>query len=167
MKKAADKAAGADIIRSEKTSGTTMEGREELKTILAFLREGDTLLFTRIDRLARSISDMQDIAKAVKAKGAALKCTEQPIDTSSASGKCFFDVLSAFAEFETSLRKERQAEGIAKAKKAGVYKGRPVSIKEDKIAEMKRLKAEGWGATKIAEKVGVSRISVYRALAES
>jgi DNA invertase Pin-like site-specific DNA recombinase len=103
----------------------------------------------------------------VKAKGAALKCTEQPIDTSSASGKCFFDVLSAFAEFETSLRKERQAEGIAKAKKAGVYKGRPVSIKEDKIAEMKRLKAEGWGATKIAEKVGVSRISVYRALAES
>ena len=70
MKKAADKAAGADIIRSEKTSGTTMEGREELKTILAFLREGDTLLFTRIDRLARSISDMQDKSGEGQGRGA-------------------------------------------------------------------------------------------------
>jgi hypothetical protein len=81
-----------------------------------------------IDRLARSISDLQDIVRAVKAKGATLRATEQPIDTSTAAGKCFLDMLGVFAEFETNLRKERQSEGIAKAKAAGVYKGRPASI---------------------------------------
>ena len=85
-------------------------------------------MVTRIDRLARSIGDQQDIVRAVKAKGAALKATEQPIDTSAAAGKCFLDMLGVFAEFETNLRKERQLEGIAKAKEAGVYQGRPASI---------------------------------------
>ena len=71
---------------------------------------------------------LQDIVPAVKAKGASLKATEQPIDTSTAAGKAFLDMLGVFAEFETNLRKERQMEGIAKAKLAGVYKGRPPSI---------------------------------------
>src|SRR5215475_5962125 len=123
-------AAGCEIVRSEKRSGTTTAGREELRTVLDFLRKGDVLMVTRIDRLARSIGDLQDIVRAIKARGASLKATEQPIDTSTAAGKCFLDMLGVFAEFETNLRRERQLEGIAKAKAAGVYKGRPPSIEE-------------------------------------
>ena len=128
IQEAALKAAGCEVIRSEKRSGTTTAGRDELRTVLDFLRNGDVLMVTRIDRLARSIGDLQDIVRAVKAKGASLKATEQPIDTSTAAGKCFLDMLGVFAEFETNLRKERQHDGIAKAKAAGVYKGRPASI---------------------------------------
>src|SRR6478609_7645158 len=78
--------------------------------------------------LARSIGDLQDIVRAVKSRGASLRATEQPIDTSTAAGKCFLDMLGVFAEFETNLRRERQLEGIAKAKAAGVYRGRKPSV---------------------------------------
>jgi DNA invertase Pin-like site-specific DNA recombinase len=162
---AALKAAGAEIIRAEKLTGTTTEGRTELRTVLDFLRQGDTLLVTRIDRLARSIGDLQDIVRAVKAKGATLKATEQPIDTSTAAGKAFLDMLGVFAEFETNLRKERQLEGIAKAKAEGKYKGRPVSIDAAKVQQVQQLKADGLGASEIARVVGIGRASVYRALA--
>ncbi len=118
-------------------------------------------MVTRIDRLARSIGDLQDIVRAVKAKGATLKATEQPIDTGTAAGKCFLDMLGVFAEFETNLRKERQLEGIAKAKAAGVYKGRPASI--DPV-QVQQLRAEGMGPSQIAKQLGIGRASVYRAL---
>ena len=104
------RAAGCEIIRSEKRSGTTTAGRDELQTVLDFLRKGDVLMVTRIDRLARSIGDLQDIVRAVRARGASLRATEQPIDTSTAAGKCFLDMLGVFAEFETNLRRERQLE---------------------------------------------------------
>jgi DNA invertase Pin-like site-specific DNA recombinase len=129
--------------------------------VLDFLRPGDVLMVTRIDRLARSIGDLQDIVRAVKAKGATLKATEQPIDTSSAAGKAFLDMLGVFAEFETNLRKERQLEGIAKAKAAGVYKGRPASIDADRI---RKLTDEGMGPSQIARELGIGRASVYRVL---
>jgi DNA invertase Pin-like site-specific DNA recombinase len=158
---AALKAAGCDVIRSEKRSGTSTRGRTELQTVLDFLRKGDCLIVTRIDRLARSIGDLQDIVRAVKAKGASLKATEQPIDTTSAAGKAFLDMLGVFAEFETNLRKERQAEGIAKAKAAGVYKGRPPSID---VAKVRDLKKKGLGASEIAKALKIGRASVYRAL---
>jgi DNA invertase Pin-like site-specific DNA recombinase len=164
IQEAALKAAGCEVIRSEKRSGTTTAGRDELETVLDFLRKGDVLMVTRIDRLARSIGDLQDIVRAVKAKGAALKATEQPIDTSTAAGKCFLGMLGVFAEFETNLRKERQLEGIAKAKEAGVYKGRPVSIS---AAQVRELKAQGVGPSEIAKRLGIGRASVYRALAEA
>ena len=89
---AALKAAGCDVIRSEKRSGTSTAGRTELQTVLYFLRKGDVLIVTRIDWLARSIGDLQDIARVVRAKGASLKATEQPIDTTSAAGKAFLDM---------------------------------------------------------------------------
>jgi DNA invertase Pin-like site-specific DNA recombinase len=155
------RAAGCDTVRAEKRSGTTTQGREELKVILDFLRPGDVLMVTRIDRLARSIGDLQDIVRTIKARGASLKATEQPIDTSTAAGKCFLDMLGVFAEFETNLRKERQMEGIAKAKAAGVYKGRPASIEGARVREMK---AQGLGATEIAKALGIGRASVYRVL---
>src|SRR5271165_473280 len=162
LQRAALKAAGCNVIREEKRSGTSMAGRDELKTVLAFLHKGDELVVTRIDRLARSIGDLQDIVRELKSKGATLKATEQPIDTSSAAGKAFLDMLGVFAEFETNLRRERQMEGIAAAKAKGVYKGRPASIDAGKVAA---LKAEGLGATEIAKRLKVGRASVYRILA--
>jgi DNA invertase Pin-like site-specific DNA recombinase len=164
IQEAALKAAGCEVIRSEKRSGTTTAGRDELRTVIDFLRNGDVLMVTRIDRLARSIGDLQDIVRAVKAKGASLRATEQPIDTNTAAGKCFLDMLGVFAEFETNLRKERQLEGIEKAKRAGVYKGRPATIDP---AEVRRLKEEGLGPTEIAERLKIGRASVYRALQDA
>jgi DNA invertase Pin-like site-specific DNA recombinase len=116
-------------------------------------------MVTRIDRLARSIGDLQDIVREVRAKGAALKATEQPIDTSTAAGKAFLDMLGVFAEFETNLRRERQMEGIAAAKAKGVYKGRPAKINPQDIATRK---AKGMGASAIAKELGIARASVYR-----
>jgi DNA invertase Pin-like site-specific DNA recombinase len=160
---AALKREGCTTIRSEKRSGTSTANREELRTVLDFLRKGDVLMVTRIDRLARSIGDLQDIVRAVRARGASLKATEQPIDTSTAAGKCFLDMLGVFAEFETNLRRERQLEGIAKAKAAGVYKGRPPSID---VTKVRQLKAQGMGASEIAKALKIGRASVYRALGE-
>ena len=153
--------AGCHLIRSEKRSGTSTAGRDELRTVLDFLREGDVLMVTRIDRLARSIGDLQDIVRTVKGRGASLKATEQPIDTSTAAGKCFLDMLGVFAEFETNLRRERQLEGIAEAKLRGVYKGRKPTIE---IIKIRSLAEQGLGATKIAKQLGIGRASVYRAL---
>jgi DNA invertase Pin-like site-specific DNA recombinase len=111
--------------------------------------------------LARSIADLQDIVRTLKARGAALRATEQPINTATAAGKCFLDMLGVFAEFETNLRRERQLEGIAKAKAAGVYKGRKPTISGP---EIRKLKKDGLGATEIAKRLGIGRASVYRAL---
>ena len=94
-------------------------------------------------------------------KGVILRATEQPIDTSTAAGKCFLDMLEVFAEFETNLRRERQMEGIAKAKERGVYKGRKPTIDRD---EIRRLRDEGMGGTAIANELGIGRASVYRIL---
>jgi DNA invertase Pin-like site-specific DNA recombinase len=153
--------AGCNTIRSEKQSGTSREGRTELDTVLSFVREGDTLMVTRIDRLARSVADLEDIVATLKAKGAHLRALEQPVDTASPAGKAFLQMLGVFAEFETALRKERQLEGIAKAKAAGVYKGRKPSVPVD---EVQRLKADGMSPTEISKRLGVGRTSVYRAL---
>jgi DNA invertase Pin-like site-specific DNA recombinase len=155
------RAAGCEIIRKEKASGNAIKSRSELAAIMDFIREGDTLVVTRIDRLARSIGDLQDIMRALKAKGATLRATEQPIDTSSAAGKAFLDMLGVFAEFETNLRRERQMEGIAKAKVAGVYKGRKPTID---AAAVQKLRSDGLGPTAIAKKLRIGRASVYRLL---
>lgn len=161
---AALKAAGCDVIRAEKVSGTSTTDRVELATALDFIGSGDTLVVTRIDRLARSIGDLQDVVRTLKAKGASLKATEQPIDTGTAAGKAFLDMLGVFAEFETNLRRERQLEGIAKAKAEGVYKGRPASINPEQV---RALKAEGVGPAEIARRLGIGRASVYRLLGQT
>ena len=165
LQQAALKAAGCEVVRAEKVTGTTREGRTELATLLNFVRAGDTLVVTRVDRLARSIGDLQDVVRALKAKGVALKATEQLIDTSTAAGKAFLDMLGVFAEFETNLRRERQMEGIATAKARGVYagKGRKPSID---VAEVRRLREEEkLGPAAIAKRLGIGRASVYRLLA--
>jgi DNA invertase Pin-like site-specific DNA recombinase len=157
------RAAGCEVIRAEKVTGTSRTDRTELQVLLDFLRRGDTLVVTRIDRLARSIKDLQDIVYTLKEQGVTLKATEQPIDTRSAAGKAFLDMLGVFAEFETNLRRERQIEGIAAAKSRGVYRGRKPSVN---TAEIQRLRLEDkLGATEIARRLGVGRATVYRALA--
>lgn len=157
------RAAGCAVIRAEKASGTSRAGRTELALLLEFMREGDTLVVTRVDRLARSIKDLQDIVYTLRARGVTLRATEQPIDTQSAAGKAFLDMLGVFAEFETNLRRERQLEGIAAAKARGVYRGRKPSLD---VAAIRRLReVEQLGASAIARQLGVSRASVYRALA--
>lgn len=155
--------AGCDVIRAEKASGTTRNGRTELDVLLAFLRPGDALVVTRVDRLARNIKDLQDIALDLNNRGVALKAIEQQIDTSSAAGKAFFDMLGVFAEFETNLRKERQREGILAAKAKGVYRGRKKAVDTGKIKE---LRENGLGPSEIAKQLGISRTTVYRVFSD-
>jgi DNA invertase Pin-like site-specific DNA recombinase len=161
IQEAALKAAGCTVVRSEKKSGTTTQGREQLHTVLEFLQAGDTLVVTRIDRLARSVRDLEAIVATIKERGAHLQATEQPIDTSTPAGIAFLQMLGVFAQFETALRKERQMEGIAKAKAAGIYKGRKPSVP---VEDVRRLKAEGVNPTEISKRLGIGRASVYRAL---
>ena len=129
---AALQAAGCTMVRTETGDGTTLAGRPELGTILDFIHPGETLVVTRIDRLARSMRDLQVIVATLKDKGAHLAATEQPVDTSTAAGKAFFDMLGVFAEFETNLRRERQAEGVAAA-----------SAGHGSVADGNRPRAEG------------------------
>jgi DNA invertase Pin-like site-specific DNA recombinase len=154
------KAAGCTIVREEKVTGTKLEGRDELRTLMDFMRQGDMLMVTRIDRLARSLMDLEVIVKELEAKGVSLKATEQPIDTSTPAGRAFLQMLGVFAQFETAIRKDRQLEGIAKAKAAGVYQ-RKTTIDHEAVKE---LKAKGLGPSEIARELGISRMSVYRVL---
>jgi len=157
------KSAGCDVVREEKVSGTSLNGRTELQTLMEFMRKGDELVVTRIDRLARSIRDLQNLVHELKQRGVTLSATEQPIDTKTSAGKAFLDMLGVFSEFETNLRKERQMEGVRKAKEQGVYKGRGRTIDASQIFE---LKQNGYGATKISKELGITRQSVYRLLKE-
>ena len=159
---AALKAAGCGMIRTEQRSGADLAGRPELKTILDFIHRGETLVVTRIDRLARSLSDLQTIVTRLKEKGAYPVAIEQPVDTSTAAGKAFFDMLGVFAEFEANLRRERRAEGIVAAKSLGVYQGRPPRID---MAVIRARLAQGQSPTDIARDMRISRGTVYKARA--
>jgi DNA invertase Pin-like site-specific DNA recombinase len=155
--------AGCAVIREEKVSGTSRQGREQLGILMTFLQPGDELVVTRVDRLARSIGDLQDIVRELRVKKVALVATEQPIDTSTAAGKAFLDMLGVFAEFETNLRRERQMEGITRAKARGVYKGRKPKVN---AAEVQRLREKGMRPSEIAQHLRVARTTVWRALAK-
>lgn len=150
-----------DLIFAEKVTGTKRDGREKLDLLLKIADKGDTIVITRIDRLARSMRDLQNIVHELKTKGVALRATEQPIDTTTAAGKAFFDMLGVFAEFETNLRRERQAEGIEQAKRKGIYEGGKRRIDRH---EVRRLAARGGGPSDVARQLGISRRQVYRIL---
>ena len=150
---------GCEKIFQEKKSGTKAEDREVLREWIDFMREGDEAVVTRIDRCSRSVLDLQLIIKELESKGVTFSATEQSINTKTAEGKCFLNMLSVFSEFETNLRKERQMDGIRANKDK--FKGRGQTIDVDRI---KTLKDEGWGATAIAKKMDIDRTSVYRLL---
>lgn len=159
------KTAGCSDIFKEKRSGTTRK-RPKLDECLRHLRKGDTLVVTRIDRLARSLRDLQNMVHDLKERGIALRATEQPIDTSNAAGKAFLDMLGVFAEFETNMRHERQMEGVAKAKAAGKYKGRKPTARA-KADDIRKLASEGKTRQVIADELNIGVASVYRVLASS
>ena len=152
---------GCDKIFSERVTGTTKDGRSELKNALDYMRDGDTFVVTRIDRLARSMRDLQNIAHDLKKQDISLVVIEQNVDTSTSAGRAFFNMLGVFAEFETDLRKERQAEGIAKAKLAGKYKGRKPTA-SNQSNDVLSLLGEGLGKAEVARRLNMSRQSVYR-----
>ena len=150
---------GAEKIFQEKVSGTSTKGREQFKQCLEFVREGDELVVTRIDRCSRSVLDLQLIVKELEGKGVTFSATEQSINTKTPEGKCFLNMLSVFSEFETNLRRERQLDGI-KANRHK-FKGKQTTID---VKRIKALKEEGLGATAIAKTMGIDRTSVYRLL---
>ena len=122
------KTAGCTMVRAETGSGVFLENRSELQIILDFIHPGETLVVTRINRLARSMHDLQVIVATRRNKGAHLAATQQPLDTSTAAGKAFFDMLGVFAAFETNLGRGRQAERILAAKQRVACRGRPPRI---------------------------------------
>ncbi|WP_333815362.1 recombinase family protein [Tabrizicola sp.] len=165
LQEAALKDAGVEPehLYSEKASGRKRENREALEEMLTRgIRKGDTVVCTRLDRLARSTRDLLQIAETLESKGVSLRVLDQPIDTSTPGGKLFFTILGAFGEFEATIRAERQREGIdaALAKgSASPFKGRPATIDGDRVA---KLKAVGKTPTQIAKVLGIARSSVYR-----
>jgi len=153
--------AGCEVIRSEKASGRSRAGRDELETILSFIRPGDVLTVTKLDRLGRSTRDALNLVHELEAKGAALRVLEPDIATDGPMGKMVLTVLGMVAEMELGFIRERQRAGIEAAKAKGVYKGRKPTIDPDQIAA---LRAEGLGATAIAARLNIGRASVYRVL---
>lgn len=155
-------------LYAEKVSGRSRDGREALEDLIhRGIRNGDTVVVTRLDRLARSTRDLLQIAATLESKGVNLRVLEQPIDTSTAAGKLFFTILGAFGEFEADIRKDRQREGIDAALAKGdasPFKGRPASIEGAKVVQMK---AEGLTPSAIAKALGIARSSVYRYLGKA
>lgn len=155
-------AAGCEKVFAEKRSGTTTNGRDELAEVIDFVREGDTLLVTRLDRLARSVGDLFKIIERLAEKKVSFRCLSQSgVDTDSSTGRLTLAILGAVAAFETDIRRERQMEGIAKAKERKVYTGRRPTINVEQVREMH---TNGIGASEIAGKLGIGRASVYRVL---
>ena len=147
------------VIHEEKASATSRDGRPVLELLIRMLRDGDKLVIWKLDRLARNTLDLLMLKDEIAAKGAGLVVLDMDIDTSTASGECFLQMLAVFAEFETALRRERQMAGIAKAKSEGKYRGRPVTLDKDRVSEML---AEGMSHAAIAKKLGISTKSVQR-----
>jgi DNA invertase Pin-like site-specific DNA recombinase len=155
------KGAGCEKIFSEQVSA--VGERPQLEAALDFIREGDTLICTRLDRLARSTHHLLEIAERVKAKGADLCILGLGADTSTATGRLMFTVIGAVATFERELMLERQREGVARAKAQGKYKGRKPTARA-RAAEIAMLKAGGVRPVEIARRLGIGRASVYRVL---
>ena len=155
-------AAGCDRTFREQVS--SVGARPQLDQALDYLRDGDALVVSKLDRLARSTAHLLAIADQVREKGAALVVLNLGMDTATPTGKLLFTVIGAIAAFEREMMLERQAEGIAAAKAAGKYKGRKPTAREQ-AAAARALAAQGVEKTEIARRLGISRASVYRNLA--
>lgn len=156
-------AAGVEKLFSEQVSSVDAAKRAQLEAALDYLREGDCLVVTRLDRLARSVAHLLTLVERIEAKGTGLRILNMGVDTSTPTGKLMLTMLGGVAEFERAIMLERQREGIAKAKAEGKYKGRKptAQAQSDKVQE---LKAAGRSVPEIARETGISRASVYRIL---
>jgi len=161
-------AVGCTRIFSEKRSGRQVDNRPELKSCLEFLRDGDTLVICRLDRMARSLLDLAKIAELLKRKGVALLVTDQAIDTSTPEGRLMFSLLSSFAEFECDIRAERQRDGIAKARDKGVALGRKRALTDEQCERIRYLrKHEQMTVPEIAKRFNVGVATAYRAIGQT
>lgn len=157
--------AGCTRIWSEKRSGRQAHNRAELQACLAFVREGDVLVISRLDRMARSVLDLAKITDMLSRKGVTLRVLDQAIDTGTSEGKLMLHMISAFGEFEADLRAERQRDGIALALRNGVRFGRKAALTDEQKQRIRRLKAdEGFTVEQLQDRFHVSRATVYRAL---
>jgi len=158
-------ASGAEKIFKEQVS--SVGERNQLEAALDFVRDGDTIVVTKLDRLARSTAHLLNIIDQLQSKSVGLRILDfggSEVDTHSPTGKLMLTMFGAFGQFEREMMLERQREGIAKAKTEGKYKGRKPTAMA-KASEVKKLRAEGVGPTEIAVKLGIGRASVYRILA--
>lgn len=160
------KAAGCQRLFVEQVSSVDVVARTQLGLALDFVREGDALVVTKLDRLARSVSHLLEITNRLKEKGAALRILDLAIDTSTATGELLLTMVGAIAQFERSIMLERQREGIAKAKAAGKYKGRKPTARA-RTDEVLQMNADGVGAAEIVRRTGLGRASVYRILKDA
>ena len=155
--------AGCEVIRSETVSGASRDGRGELETVLEFLRRGDELVVHRLDRLGRSTRDVLNLVHELDARGTSLRILEPDITTKGDMGRMMITVLGMVADMELKFIKDRQRAGIEAAKAKGTYKGRKKVINE---AEIHARIERGQTKAQVARKMGVSRMTVYRALSE-
>ena len=153
---------GCERTFSEQASSVGL--RKALDEALEFVSSGDTLVVTKLDRLARSVPDMWEIIQRLQAKSVALRIVNLGIDTATPTGKLMLNVLGGVAEFEREMMLERQREGIQKAKADGKYKGRKPTARA-KAEKIKRLASEGLSMGQIAAQLGIGKGSVHRVLA--
>jgi DNA invertase Pin-like site-specific DNA recombinase len=158
------RAAGVERLYSEQVSSVAT--REQLELALDYLRAGDALALTKIDRLARSVGDLCNIVKQIEANGASLRILAMNLDTSTPTGKLMLNVLGSVAQFEREVMLERQREGIAKAKAEGKFKGRAPTARR-KAEEVKALAQAGMTRLEIAGRLGMSERSVCRVLGQA
>ena len=154
---------GCAKVFQEQVSAISVGKRGELESALEFVREGDTLVVTRIDRLARSLPHLLQIVERLEKKDVALRILSMQIDTSTPNGKLMLSIMGAIAEFERTLMLERQLDGIAAAKQAGKYKGRQPTAKR-KADTVLALAAQKITREEIAKQTGIGIASVYRIL---
>ncbi|MDF4711494.1 recombinase family protein, partial [Vibrio parahaemolyticus] len=155
--------AGCQRIYQEKRSGRT-SNRPEFQACMNYLREGDTLVITRLDRLARSVVHLAQLAKRFDKEKINLIVIDQNIDTSTSTGRLMFNMLASIAEFENDLRTERQAEGIAKAKENGVKFGRPEKLDAQICDAIYDRRTEGATIGQLAKEFDLGEATIYRAL---
>ena len=153
-----------DKVFEEKKSGTTNK-RPKLASMLEYVREGDTLIITRLDRLARSTFDLCNIADELERKSVHLKVLDQNIDTSDATGRLLFHMLGAIAQFETEIRAERQMDGIQKAKERGVKFGIEKKLNAEQIKTLQQERTDGTLIKTLMKNYDLSKASIYRYLA--
>ena len=152
-------AVGCEKVFAEQVSSVAQ--RDQLQACLDYARDGDVIVVTKLDRLARSMANLLDIVTRIEAKGGSLLILAMNLDTTTATGKLMLNVLGSVAEFERSMMLERQREGIAKAKTEGKYKGRAPTARA-KAEEVRKLLTDGVGPVEIANQLNISRSSVWR-----
>lgn len=158
-----DKLGGCDKIYQEKASGSSSK-RPQLSACMDYVRGGDTLLVTRLDRLARSTLHLCQIASELEEKGVNLKVIDQNIDTSDATGRLLFNMLGAISQFETEIRAERQMDGIQKAKESGIQFGRKKELDDEKVQKLRELRGKGVLIKDLMEEYELSKSTIYRYL---